>query len=297
VCAAAVDKICVIGVGLIGGSFARALKRGALCGHIVGCGRSEQSLRRALELGVIDSYSTRPAEAVAGAGLVMVATPLGAMREVFSAICPALDAGAVVTDAGSAKAAVIEAVVQACGRLPANFVPGHPIAGTENSGVEASFAELFDRHRVILTPLPQTSPDALALVRGLWQQIGAEVTTMDVDEHDQVLAATSHLPHVLAFALVASLAHRSERQKIFDYAAGGFRDFTRIASSDPRMWRDICVDNSRALLDALREFRADLDQLAAAIEARDGDRIIEVFSAAKQARDQFVADKRKRPGS
>ncbi len=287
------DRVCIIGVGLIGGSFARALKRGALCTHVVGCGRSEASLRRAVELGVVDSWSTSPAEAVAGADLVLLATPLSAMPALLSAIRPALAPQAVVTDVGSAKAAVVDAVIEAYGRVPPNFVPGHPIAGTENSGVDASFAELFDRHRVILTPLPETDRQALALVRRLWRQIGAEVSEMEVAEHDQVLAATSHLPHVLAFALVATLAEKSERQKIFDYAAGGFRDFTRIASSDPLMWRDICIDNSRAILDVLQEFRAGLDRLAAAIEARDGERIIEVFRDAKQARDQLIADRRK----
>lgn len=282
-----IRRLCVIGVGLIGGSLARALREAGAVETVVGCGRNEANLRRAQELGVVDGYDTDPARAVRGADMVLVAVPLGAMRQVFSAIRSACDEDAVVTDAGSAKVSVIEDARAAFGRTPACFVPGHPIAGTENSGVEASFAELYRGRRVILTPTPETDERALARVRDLWETAGAIVTEMDAAHHDQVLAATSHLPHVLAYTLVESLARLDDQQEIFDYAAGGFRDFTRIASSDPVMWRDICLANGAAVAAMIERFAGDLDVLKAAIEARDGERLLAVFQAAKTARDGF----------
>lgn len=221
-----------------------------------------------------------------GADMVVVCVPLGAMEAVFRGIAPALTADAVVTDAGSAKACVVAAARRAFGGVPPWFVPGHPIAGTEKSGVAASFAELYRNRKVILTPLPETAPEATARVQAMWEAAGAEVQCMDVEHHDEVLAATSHLPHVLAFQMVDTLARMSDEDEIFRYAAGGFRDFTRIASSDPVMWRDICLANGQALLAMLDRYRADLDHLADAIRAGDGAELERVFRNAKAARDR-----------
>ncbi len=280
-----IHRLCIIGVGLIGGSLARAVRDAGLCTDIVGCGRRETNLRRAVELGVIDRFDTDPARAAAGADLVVVCVPLGAMQDVFERIGSALAPDSVVTDVGSAKAHVIAAARAAFGAVPENLVPGHPIAGTERSGVEASFAELFQRHRVILTPVAETAPAALACVRTLWESVGAEVVEMEPAHHDEVLAATSHLPHLLAYTLVDTLAGMGEREEIFRFAAGGFRDFTRIASSDPVMWRDICLANNEAILGMVQRFQDDLSGLADAIRARDGQAILRAFSRAKQVRD------------
>jgi prephenate dehydrogenase len=282
-----IERLCIIGVGLIGGSLARALRAAGHVGEIVGCSRSAAHLQRAVELGVIDRFDTDPAVAVQGADMVFVSVPLGAMAGVFEQIKHTLADVAVVTDGGSAKASVVADVAAVMGTVPAWFVPGHPIAGTEQSGVEASFAALYRDRRVILTPLPVTDAGAVERVRRMWQATGAVVKLMDVEHHDEVLAATSHLPHLLAFALVESLARMSEQREIFEYAAGGFRDFTRIASSDPVMWRDICLANRDAVLAMLARFNQDLDGLTAAIRDGDGERLLSVFTDAKAARDAF----------
>jgi prephenate dehydrogenase len=283
------ERLCIVGVGLIGGSLARALRAAGAGGEIVGCGRDARHLERARELGVIDRYATDVAGAVAGADLVVLATPLGAMGGLFAALRPSLAPDAVVTDVGSTKASVVAAARTGLdpGQL-ARFVPGHPIAGTEKSGVEASFAELFQQRRVILTPLAENPPAAVARVRALWQAAGSEVTEMEVAHHDLVLAATSHLPHMLAYTLVDTLARMHDKDEIFGYAAGGFRDFTRIASSDPVMWRDVCLANRDAILGMITRFQADLALLAAAIEAGDEAVISEVFHRAKAARDRYA---------
>jgi len=282
-----IKRLCVIGVGLIGGSLARALRAAKFVDEIVGASRSSDHLRQAVKLGVIDRYDTDLAQAVKDADMVFVSVPLGAMGAVFTSIKDALGIDAVVTDAGSAKASVVQAVQAATGEIPAWFVPGHPIAGIEQSGVEASFPDLYKGRRVILTPTEETSAAATQKVRAMWEAAGAVVNEMDVSHHDEVLAATSHLPHMLAFALVESLARMSEQREIFEYAAGGFRDFTRIASSDPVMWRDICIANRDALLATLKTFRGDLDDLAAAIQDREEDKILAIFQDAKAARDAF----------
>jgi len=280
-----IKRLCIIGVGLIGGSLARALREAGYVGEIVGSSRREAHLQEAVDLGVIDRFDTEPARAVEGADLVFVSVPLGAMGEVFKAIAGALTPGAVVTDGGSAKASVVRDIRQAVGNVPDWFVPGHPIAGTELSGVSASFADLYRGRRVILTPLEQTLPEATARVRAMWEAAGAQVNEMSVEHHDEVLAATSHLPHMLAFALVESLARLAEQREIFEYAAGGFADFTRIASSDPVMWRDICVANRDALLTLLDRFNADLDALRTAVDRGDEETLLRIFSEAKVARD------------
>lgn len=283
-----IQRLAIIGVGLIGGSLARALRRAGAVDEVVGCGRSLGNLQRAVELGVIDRYSQDPAEAVAGADLVFLAVPLGAMAATFAAIRDHLAPAAILTDGGSVKGSVVEDARQVFGQPPPRFVPGHPIAGTEQSGVDASFAELYRNRRVILTPLPGTDPTATAQVQAMWEACGAEVTQMAVDHHDEVLAATSHLPHLLAYSLVDSLARLRENDEIFRYAAGGFRDFTRIASSHPIMWRDICLANRQALGQMLDRFQAELAELAAAVGRGDGEVLLEVFERAKAARDRYV---------
>jgi len=281
------QRLTIIGVGLIGGSLARALRRTGECGEIVGCGRDEAHLQKALELGVIDRYELEVASAVAGADVVVLAVPLRAMLSVLKQMVPALSPAVVITDVGSAKGCVVEEARAVLGSRFTDFVPGHPIAGTEKSGVEASFAELFDHRSVILTPVEETDAAKCARVSAMWQAAGANVTEMAVSHHDEVLAATSHLPHLLAFSLVNTLASLDESRDIFAYAAGGFRDFTRIASSDPLMWRDICMENRDAVLEVLQHFNNDLRQLEEAVRDNDGDAVVNVFTRAKETRDRF----------
>ncbi|EHQ52668.1 MULTISPECIES: prephenate dehydrogenase [Ectothiorhodospira] len=282
-----IRRLTIFGVGLIGGSLALALRRAGTCEEVVGCSRSEDHLRQAVELGVIDRYSLDPAEAVAGADMVVLAVPLGAMGGVCAAIRDHLAPDAALTDVGSAKGSVVDAVREGFGELPHGFVPGHPIAGTERSGVAAAFPTLFQGRRVILTPLDTTDIGALAKVRTMWEETGAVVESMSVAHHDEILAATSHLPHLLAFGLVDSLARMGERDEIFRYAAGGFRDFTRIASSDPVMWRDICLSNREAILSVMAHYQEDLTMITEAVSRGDGERLLEIFQRAKAARDRF----------
>ena len=281
-------KLAVIGVGLIGGSLARALRAAGAVDSVVGCGRGRANLEEAVELGVIDSFTHDIGEAVADADIVFLAVPLGAMAETFAALRGSLPEHALVTDGGSAKGSVVEACRTHAPALLARFVPGHPIAGTEKNGVAASFAELYQNRRVILTPLDENPRAAVDTVRMMWQTCGADVTEMSVAHHDEVLAATSHLPHMLAFGLVDMLAGLKENDEIFRYAAGGFRDFTRIASSNPVMWRDICVANRQALGGMLEAFIVELGRLAEKIDAADGDALLEIFERAKAARDRYV---------
>ena len=283
-----IRKLAVIGVGLIGGSLARALRKAGAVEQIIGCGRGRENLEKAVELGVIDSYTHDIGEAVRDADMIFLAVPLGAMKDAFAAMKGKLAEDAVITDGGSCKGSVVEDARAVFGEVPARLVPGHPIAGTERNGVQASFAELYESRRVILTPLDQTDEQALARVRAMWEACGAEVSAMSVAHHDEVLAATSHLPHMLAFGLVDALARMKENDEIFRYAAGGFRDFTRIASSNPVMWRDICVANGPALSKMLAAFAEEMNDLAQTIAAGDGDHLLEVFSRAKAARDRYV---------
>jgi len=283
-----IRRLAVIGVGLIGGSLVRALRVAGEVGEVVGCGRGKPNLERALELGVIDRYTHQIEEAVQDADLVFLAVPLGAMGHAFRSMRDHLQPGVVITDGGSAKACVVEACQDAFGELPPGFVPGHPIAGTEQSGVEASFAELYRNRRVILTPTGSTAPAALDKVERMWRLCGAEVTQMTVEHHDEVLAATSHLPHMLAFSLVDTLAGMKENDEIFRYAAGGFRDFTRIASSNPVMWRDICVANKKALGSVMAYYIDEMKELADAVNRGDADHLQKIFNRAKEARDRYI---------
>jgi prephenate dehydrogenase len=283
-----IKRLAIIGVGLIGGSLARALRNAGIVGEIVGCGRSVPNLELAFDLGVIDHCTRDPAIAADGADMIFVSVPLGAVHGVFERIRDSVSDSAIITDAGSVKGSVVADALSAFGSIPTRFVPGHPIAGTEHSGVGASFPELYHNRRVILTPLPETDADALEQVRAMWQAAGARVTDMEVAHHDEVLAATSHLPHMLAFGLVDLLSRQQDNDAIFRYAAGGFRDFTRIASSNPEMWRDICIANADALSDMLARFGEEMTDLSESIRRHDGDYLLEVFSRAKGARDGFV---------
>ena len=283
-----IRRLAVIGVGLIGGSLARALREAGEVEEIVGCGRSRDNLEKAVELGVIDRYRHAVGEAVEGADMIFVGVPLGAMKDVFGAMKGHLAEDAIITDGGSAKGSVVKDAIEAFGELPRRLVPGHPIAGTEKNGVEASFSTLYRNRRVILTPLEETDPDALGRVRAMWEACGAEVTEMPVEHHDEVLAATSHLPHMLAFGLVDALSRMKENDEIFRYAAGGFRDFTRIASSNPVMWRDICIANAPALSKMLSAFADEMKDLADTIAAGNGEHLLEIFERAKAARDRYI---------
>ena len=281
-------NLCVIGTGLIGGSLALALKQNGYAGRIIGAGRTEQTLVDAKQLGVVDDYSTDMATAVQDADIVFISVPLGAIKPVLQAIHPAVKADAVITDAGSAKQSVIDNVRDVFGENYAQFVPGHPIAGTENSGVHAAFAELYRNRRVILTPEAYTSQQAIEQVTTMWRLAGAEVTCMSAEHHDKVLAGTSHLPHMLAFALVDCLNNLEDIDEIFQYAAGGFRDFTRIASSDPVMWRDICLHNSTPIIEMIERYQSELDGIRQALQQQDGDTLKQIFERAKQVRDAFT---------
>jgi prephenate dehydrogenase len=282
-----IHKLAIIGVGLIGGSLAIALRRAGVVDRIVGCGRGEDNLKKAVELGVIDEYTQEIPKAVATADVVFVAVPLGAMKNVFQLMKGHLKENTIVTDGGSAKATVIADWISVFGH-DRQFVAGHPIAGTENSGVEAALPDLYQERRVILTPTGTTDDNALQKVVKLWSACGAAVSLMPVAQHDEVLAATSHLPHVLAFGLVETLVRLEEHTEIFRYAAGGFRDFSRIASSNPEMWRDICLSNADALTSVLDLYIKELHYLAGLIRQHDGDALLKLFSNAKKARDDFV---------
>ncbi len=283
-----IRRLAVIGVGLIGGSLALALRRAGVVDEVVGCGRGLENLQRARELGVVDRYTQDPAEAVSGADMVFLAVPLGAMAPVFRSLAGHLAEDAVITDGGSAKGSVIRDCRDAFGHLLPGFVPGHPIAGTENSGVEAAFPELYKNRRIILTPTVKTDAVALDRVETMWEATGASVTRMEVEHHDEVLAATSHLPHMLAYSLVDTLSRMKENDEIFRYAAGGFRDFTRIASSNPEMWRDICVANRQALSRVMDRYIQEMQQLAEIIRVGDAQRLEAIFSRAKSTRDRYV---------
>lgn len=283
-----VRRLAILGVGLIGGSVSLALRKAGAVGEVIGYGRGRANLETARELGILDHIAETPAAAVAGADLVLVTVPVGAMRDLFAAIASHLEADAVITDAGSVKAAVIADARATLGPAMPRFVPGHPVAGTECSGAQAAFETLFHGRRSIVTPIADTRDDALERVCSVWRACGATVSRMDPGHHDQVLASTSHLPHVLAYALVDTLAQMAEHTEIFEYAAGGFTDFTRIASSSPAMWLDIVTANQTALLPVLDGYITALQSLRAAIAADDRAAIAATFQRAKAARDQFM---------
>jgi prephenate dehydrogenase len=282
------ERVAVIGVGLIGGSFALALKAARACGQVIGVGRSRANLDAALALGAIDVAKSDAAQAARGADLVLVATPVAQFAGVFAALAPVLGPDALVIDAGSTKQDVIAAARACLGLRIAQFVPTHPIAGAEHSGAAAAKADLFRGRRVVLAPLPENTAESIERATAAWQVCGARVTRMAPDEHDAVFAAVSHLPHLLAFALVSEVAGRSNAGQLFGYAAGGFRDFTRIASSHPEMWRDICVANRVALLAELARYDAQLESIRVLLEAGDAAGLEQVFARARAARNRWL---------
>jgi len=288
---ARVEKLVIVGVGLIGGSFALALKEAAAVGRVAGVGRSERNIRRALELKVIDAAGGLDRATLGDADLVLLAVPVGQMQAVMRAVGPLIGGKTVVTDAGSTKQDVVELARRELGKSLARFVPGHPIAGTEKNGADAAFAGLYRGRKVVLTPLKGTDPGALALVRSAWESCGARVFELAPREHDAVLAGVSHLPHVLAFALVDHVARHKDAKRLFSYAAGGFRDFTRIASSQPEMWRDICLANRKALLAEIDRYGGELDRVKRMLERGDGEALEALFADARDARDRWLQDK------
>ena len=287
-----IPKLVLIGVGLIGGSLLKVLQKENVLGEAVGVGRGEENLKRACAMGVIDRYTHDAAEAVLDADMVIIATPVGAFEGILAQILPHLKKDAIVTDVGSVKAEIVLAARRVMGDRIDQFVPAHPIAGSENSGVAAAMVNLFVDHNVIITPLPETRAECRSVVEQMWRLTGARIVEMGVDLHDQVLGVTSHLPHVIVFALIDYLSRQDELDLHYQFAAGGLYDLTRIASSDARMWSDICLNNKDKLIPIMRDYAQDLLHMADQIEADKGDGLIEQFKQAKLARSR-VADYRK----
>lgn len=284
-------KVVIFGCGLIGGSFALALKEVGAVEEVVGFGRTPATLKSAQELGVIDRAGINPAHEVGDADIVLVATPVSQMPEIFSRIQPYLGPDTVVTDGGSTKSDVVAAARMAFGERISQFVPAHPIAGAENSGPVAARFNLFHGKKVVVTPLEENRDETLDHVKRAWALCGADIYEMTPAVHDRVFAAVSHLPHLLSFALVHELAMREESEVFFAFAASGFRDFTRIAASHPEMWRDICLANRQALLEELTLYQDALDRLRQALVNGDGARLEEVFGLARQARRAWESDR------
>jgi prephenate dehydrogenase len=294
-------KIAIFGVGLIGGSFALALKKAGAAAHIVGVGRSLRTLERAAELGIIDTFTDSPADAVAGADLVLIAAPVAQTGAILAAIKPYLQRGTVVTDAGSTKTDVVAAARAALGAQIGCFVPGHPIAGREQNGPDAALADLYAGKKVVLAALPENDAADVERVAAAWRLCGAVIHTLSAEEHDKVFAAVSHLPHLLAYALVDDIARKPHADLLFQYAASGFRDFTRIAGSSPEMWRDITLANQPAMLAELDAYLAQLGQMRTMLAERDGAAIEAVYANAQQARHNWIstieaAEKQSRQG-
>lgn len=283
-----IGKLAVIGVGLIGGSFALALKQAKAVGQVVGVGRGRKNLATALKMRIIDEATTDATRAVRDADVVLLGTPVGQIPEVMAKIAPHLPSNAVITDGGSTKADVIIHARRFLGEHYARFVPAHPVAGAEKSGAAAARADLYRDKTVILTPQPETGAPALRLVRAAWQRCGARVLQLDAREHDAIFAAVSHLPHVIAFALVNMLARRADARRLFGFSSGGLRDTVRIAGSSPEMWRDICLANREALLAALDGYETELERVRAAIESGDGAALGEMFERARAARGRWL---------
>ncbi len=284
------EKLCVIGVGLIGGSIARAARHYGLSKSIVGYGRLEdvRNLETAKRLGVVDDYYLQIEAALQGVDCVVIATPVAAIENIFALLKPYWSEHIIYTDVGSTKLSVIKAAERVFGKVPDNFIPAHPIAGAEQSGVEASLYDLFINRRLIITPLKNTQIDSKNKIQDFWEVCGSVVSIMDGTRHDAVLAATSHLPHILAFALVDMLGHKDEQSEIFKYAAGGFRDFTRIASSDPAMWRDICIANKSEIIPLIQQTRMQLDKIRCLLENDEDQQLLAIFAYANTARQRFL---------
>lgn len=286
------DKVCLIGLGLLGSSLGHAMKRAGIAGHISGSARSPETLKTAAKLGFVDSVHEDMGEAVQNADLIILCVPVGICGSICEQIAPHLKKGAIITDVGSVKAAVIKSCLP---HIPegVHFVPGHPMAGTEFSGPESGFAELFDNRWCMLTPLPDGDKSATQRLIEFWKACGANVETMTAEHHDLVAAVTSHLPHLIAFNIVGTADDLEgiAEQEVIKYAAGGFRDFTRIAASDPTMWRDVFLNNREAVLEVLGRFNEDLSLLARAIRWGDGDKLFEQFERTRRIRQSIVDEK------
>lgn len=284
------DKLCIIGVGLIGSSVARAARQQGLCKQVVGFGREADipNLERAEQLGVVDRFYTEIEPAVMDADGVVIAVPVGAAETIFKLLQPHWNDTAVYTDVCSTKGSVVNAARAVFGQVPSNFIPAHPIAGAERSGVEAGMADLFENKRLIITPLADSDEISLHKVTLFWQGMGSTVSLMDVAHHDTVLAATSHLPHILAFALVDLLGRKDEQVEIFKYAAGGFKDFSRIASSDPTMWLDICMANKQQIIPLIQQLQAELSKIQRMLEHDESQQLFATFTYAREARQRFL---------
>lgn len=282
------NKVTIFGVGLIGGSFSLALKKAGAVRQVVGVGRSAKSLERARQLGIIDAIGISVEEAVSGADLILVAAPVAQTESILAAMYPYLQPGTIVTDAGSTKSDVVEAARKALGEKIAQFVPGHPIAGREQNGPEAAIVDLYVGKKAVLTPLPENSSAAVSRVASAWQQCGAIIHYLTAQEHDRVFAAVSHLPHLLAYVLVDDIAKKPHADVLFQYAASGFRDFTRIAGSSPEMWRDISLANQTALLGELDAYMERLNDLRGALAAGDGSVLEAVYGNAQRARQNWI---------
>ncbi len=280
--------MCLIGVGLIGGSLAAALREVGAVGRVSAYARRQETLDTARYLELIDEGSTDLAVAVSQADMIMLAVPMGAYRDIFQALKPFWPEHAVVTDAGSTKQSVLEDARAVFGAVPANFVPGHPVAGTERSGPAAARADLYRHRRVILTPHEAQDPLALARVEAMWAQAGAQVERMSAAHHDEVLALTSHLPHVIAYQLIETLARQNDQREVFAFAAGGLKDLTRIASSNPEMWSDIMLANQAAVMTALDHYLADLKDLRLELAQLDHQALKQRFQTAQTARDRWI---------
>ena len=284
------EKVVIFGVGLIGGSFALALKRAGAARSIVGMGRSPQAMARALELGIVDSVGQSVEEAMRDASLVLVAVPVAQTEAILASLLPHLESGTIVTDAGSTKSDVVAAARRALGGRIGQFVPGHPIAGRESNGPDAAITDLYQGKKTVLTPLPENRVGDVARVAAAWEACGAIVHQLAPAEHDKVFAAVSHLPHLLAFALVDDIARKPHADLLFQYAASGFRDFTRIAASSPEMWRDISLANREALLGELDAYLSQLTGLRAMLAASDGAAIEAVYANARRARRRWTGE-------
>jgi prephenate dehydrogenase len=282
-------KVVIVGVGLIGGSFALALRQAGAARTIVGMGRSPEVMARALELGIVDAATNSPEEALRGAELVLLAAPVAQTGPILARLAPWLEPGAVITDAGSTKSDVVAAARAALGPAIGQFVPGHPIAGRESNGPDAALADLYRGKKVVLTPLPENTAADVERVAAAWRTCGAQVHQLTPAEHDKVFAAVSHLPHLLAYALVDDIAAKPHADLLFQYAASGFRDFTRIAGSSPEMWRDISLANRDALVTELDAYLAQLTSLRAMLVAADGAALERVYAHAQRARHEWIA--------
>lgn len=283
-----INRLALIGTGLIGASLSLALKHSQCVKHVVGYSRNQTNLKKGIELGILNSYEMELENVIKGSDVVVIAVPLGAMESIFKQIAPFLEAKTVLTDVGSAKTTVVKMATQFLGHQVNQFVPGHPIAGTENSGIESGFKELFNHRKIILTPSSNTNELALNTITEMWSNCGAMVEQMSVEHHDEIFAATSHLPHMLAYSLVNCLAKKEDKVEIFKYASGGFRDISRTASSDPTMWRDISIQNKSQLASMMKQYAKEIAELSELIEQSDEEALFDYFLRAKSRRDDLI---------